>query len=364
MPPSERDPFAPDPLISPPSESAPLAPPPEEISLPPEPTAHETVFETALAPVALLPPSGPPIYRPSLDPPPIASPFVDTFAPTPALPPAPETTRRIPRWRWAFFLLLIGFYPVWMSLLGEFLSLRFRGKSKSALPSSPIHLVISVSLDLAIFGVIWWLGWLFSRATKDELLLRWRGGFWKPITQGFGYALGIRLAIVVAFMFVFLLASIALAVAGHDPKALGHLIEHAAPKDDALFPKGALSNPLYLLLTVTLLSFVAAGGREELWRTACLAALRHLLPDRMSERARWGWAIGLSSVIFGLGHVYQGGLGVIITGIIGAGLGVLTWRNRSIWPSVWAHGFFDATSFLLAAVAMSKKLPIPLWLGF
>jgi len=261
-------------------------------------------------------------------------------------------------------LLLIGFYPAFVSLVGELLSRHSKQKGGSALPSSSIHLVIYVLLDLAVFGVFWLFGWLFSRATKDELLLRWRGGFWKPIAQGFGYALGIRLAVVVAFAFLFFLATIALAVAGHDPKTLAHLIEGAAPKTDALFPKGALANPIYLLLTITLLSFVAAGGREELWRTACLAALRHLLPDAWAERARWIGAIVLSSVIFGLGHIYQGGLGVVITGFIGAGLGVLTWRNRSIWPSMWAHGFFDATSFLLAAMAAKKVIPMPAWFGF
>lgn len=258
-------------------------------------------------------------------------------------------------------LLLIGFYPAFISLLGQMLSHRSKHKGGSALPSSSQDLVRYVTLDLAVFGLFWLLGWAFSRATKDELLLRWRGGGLKPIWQGFGWALGLRLAIMVAFLFVFIVAAIVLSAAGTDPKSFAHLIQKNGPKPDALFPKGALSNPVYLLLSTTLLSFVAAGLREELWRTACLAALRHLLPDAWSDRARWSFAIGLSSVIFGLGHVYQGAVGVVMTGIIGAGLGVLTWRNRSIWPSVWAHGFFDATSFLLAAMVAGRKIPLPAW---
>jgi len=365
MPPSERDFLAPDSFSSP-NESAPYVSqgaasvPEATSSFAPTPVLPAT-FENAPAPT---PASLAPV------PPPLPAPFTSVSAPLPSLArsvnganvDAPlEVRGRVPRWRWAMSLLLIGFYPAFVSLVGEFLSRHAKHKGGSALPSSSSHLVIYVTLDLAVFGVFWGLGWLFSRATKDELLLRWRGGFWKPIVQGFGYALGIRLAIVVAFAFVFFLATIALAVAGRDPKTLSHLIQGAAPKSDALFPKGALANPIYLLLTMTLLSFVAAGGREELWRTACLAALRHLLPDKWAERARWIGAIALSSVIFGLGHIYQGGLGVVITGFIGAGLGVLTWRNRSIWPSMWAHGFFDATSFLLAALAASKNIPVPMW---
>jgi len=368
MPPSERDSLAPDSFPSA-SETAPSIkenPPylPEAVpSFAPHPVSEAT-FENAPAPTPALlspvPPSFPsPFPSVSTALPPLARPVngVNLDAPY-------EVRGRIPRWRWAMSLLLIGFYPAFVSLVGELLSRHSKHKGGSALPSSSANLVIYVLLDLAVFGVFWGLGWLFSRATKDELLLRWRGGFWKPIAAGFGYALGIRLAIVVAFAFLFFLATIALAVAGHDPKTLTHLIEGAAPKTDALFPKGALANPIYLLLTITLLSFVAAGGREELWRTACLAALRHLLPNNWAERARWIGAIALSSVIFGLGHIYQGGLGVVITGFIGAGLGVLTWRNRSIWPSMWAHGFFDATSFLLAAMAAKKVIPMPTWFGW
>jgi len=367
MPPSERDSLAPD-SFSPASESAPYIvenPPylPEAVpSFAPRPVSP-TTFESAPAPTpALLAPVPPPLPSPFQPVPPSLPPFTRPVNGTNVDVPF-EVRGRIPRWRWAMSLLLIGCYPALMSLAGEFLSLRSRHKGGSALPSSSAHLVFYVGFDLALFAAFWGLGWAFSRATKDELLLRWRGGFWKPIVQGFGYALGIRLSIIVVFAFLYFLATIALVVAGHDPKTLAHLIQGASPKTDALFPKGALANPVYLLLTMTLLSFVAAGGREELWRTACLAALRHLLPDSWAERARWIGAIALSSVIFGLGHIYQGGLGVVITGCIGAGLGVLTWRNRSIWPSVWAHGFFDATSFLLAAMTASKVIPTAAWFG-
>jgi membrane protease YdiL (CAAX protease family) len=181
-----------------------------------------------------------------------------------------------------------------------------------------------------------------------------RGGF-KPILQGFGYALALRLGLVVVIIFA---ATLFLMATGTDPKQFAEFMKQNQPQTDSLFPKGALANPLYLLLMTTLLSFVVAGVREEFWRNATLAALRHLLPDHWGERARWITAIALSSVVFGLGHLYQGGLGVVFTALLGAGLGAVTWRHRSIWPSVFAHGFIDATSFLAAAAMASKKVPI------
>ncbi len=308
---------------------APASPP-----LPPQPE---------LAPSGLQPGfAAPPIPSPIEAPPPVATEFLG----------------RIPRWRWAVALLLVGFYPVFVSLLSRARPERSGGEGGAALPSSVRGLIVFSLLELGVFGVFWLLGWLFSRATKDELLLRWRGGF-KPVWQGFGYALALRLGLVLVIVFV---ATLFLTVTGTDPKQFGEFMKQNQPKTDSLFPSGALSNPLYLILVCTLLSFVVAGLREELWRNATMAALRHLFPHAWSENARWIVAIVSSSVVFGLGHIYQGGLGVVFTSILGAGLGWVTWRHRSIWPAVFAHGFIDATSFLAAAAA--KKLPVAaFWLG-
>lgn len=339
MQPPERDPNAPNPLPPPISTGFEAAPAPLPPPIP-------TTFEAAPAPAPF------PIYNPSLDAPPLP-PVVPIEA------PRSEMVSRTPRWKWAMSLLLIGFYPVFVSLLGK-IRPQHGGKSGPGLPSSVSGLVLYSLIELGIFGIFWALGWLFSRATKDELLLRWRGGI-KPIWQGFLYAFALRLALIFVIIFV---AGLYLTLSGTDPKQFAHFMEQNGPKTDALFPKGALSNPLYLLVLTTLLSFVVAGLREELWRNATLAALRHLFPSRWSDNARWISAIALSSIVFGLGHLYQGGMGVVFTSILGAGLGFVTWRHRSIWPSVFAHGFIDATSFLAAAAMAGKKVPLPaFWFG-
>ncbi len=344
MQPPDRNFPAPDSNASPNSNTPPLTPP--------------SLFEPAPAPSNVpvppaVPPEAPlPIYVPGSQV--VAWEEPSVLAPLPVKPPVPGMfSHRVARWRWAMSLLLIGLYPVFVSLLGKLRP--ERAGSGPALPSSVRGLILYSGLELGVFGIFWLLGWAFSRATKDELLLRWRGGL-KPILQGFGYAFALRLGLVLIIAFV---AGLVLTATGMSAKDFEQFFKQNQPQTDSLFSKTALANPLYLLAMTTILSFVVAGLREELWRTASLAALRHILPDRWSETHRWIWAIAISSVVFGLGHIYQGGIGVIVTAILGAGLGAVTWRHRSIWPSVFAHGFIDATSFLAAAAMASKKLPIP-----
>jgi membrane protease YdiL (CAAX protease family) len=55
----------------------------------------------------------------------------------------------------------------------------------------------------------------------------------------------------------------------------------------------------------------------------------------------------VASVIFGLGHVLMGWLAVLAATLLGLLLGLIMVLHRSIWPAVFAHGLFDATSFAL-----------------
>ena len=58
-------------------------------------------------------------------------------------------------------------------------------------------------------------------------------------------------------------------------------------------------------------------------------------------------AVLLAAVIFGAAHVIQGPIAMVLTGLLGIGLGAIMVWHRSIWPAVMAHGFFDATSIAL-----------------
>ncbi|MEM8668377.1 MAG: CPBP family intramembrane glutamic endopeptidase [Planctomycetota bacterium] len=62
-------------------------------------------------------------------------------------------------------------------------------------------------------------------------------------------------------------------------------------------------------------------------------------------------SILLSSVVFGLGHAYQGLRGILKTGVIGAIFAGLYWLSGSIWVPILLHIAIDITSG-----AMSKSL--------
>jgi membrane protease YdiL (CAAX protease family) len=174
----------------------------------------------------------------------------------------------------------------------------------------------------------------------EQLLLRWRGGF-LPWLRGAGYSLALRVAVGMAV------------VAGIAVYALFRPVNEATlqqmrPKVEVLVePEAMVNSPLYLWLNLTVVSFVMAGLREELWRAGMLAAMRALWPGRFASV--WG-GVGASAIIavaFGLGHAPQGWGAVGMTALLGFGLGAIMVVHRSIWDAVLAHGFFNATSFAL-----------------
>jgi len=66
-------------------------------------------------------------------------------------------------------------------------------------------------------------------------------------------------------------------------------------------------------------------------------------------RTRTGWVISLfgSSLIFGLGHGYQGAAGIINTATIGLLLGTLYLvTKRNLWVNIICHGLIDSISLI------------------
>lgn len=50
---------------------------------------------------------------------------------------------------------------------------------------------------------------------------------------------------------------------------------------------------------------------------------------------------GLAAVVFGLGHAYQGWKGVLQTGLLGWGLGIIYWVSGSLIPGMVFHALVD-----------------------
>ncbi len=252
--------------------------------------------------------------------------------------------------------MLVAAYPLFIGLIG----LGNNEANGPALSSGARGLLIACMLQMAIFGLVIGLAWIASRASRDDLLWRWRGGLW-PVPLGIGYSVGLRLlvGIVAVGIGAILILTGIVSMASLEKFTLAN-----RPDVEAVVDVSAMRNdPLYFWLTLTLVSFVVAGFREELWRAAVLAGLRKLWPGCFGTKAGQIGAVGVAAVIFGIGHLPQGLLAVAMTGLLGFGLGLIMVLHRSIWPAVIAHGMFDATSLALIPWALGKLQEIQKTLG-
>jgi uncharacterized protein len=94
------------------------------------------------------------------------------------------------------------------------------------------------------------------------------------------------------------------------------------------------------ILALVLLSVVAVA-EETIFRGYLLRRFSQVTGNRV-------WAIVLSSVIFALGHVYQGSLGVIAVGAIGIAFALLyLWRGSLVAPMVM-HFIQNCIGLLIA----------------
>lgn len=69
------------------------------------------------------------------------------------------------------------------------------------------------------------------------------------------------------------------------------------------------------------------------------------------------WLVLPVSVLFGLGHRYQGWLGVVGTGGLGLAFGILTVATGSLWPAIALHAAFDFRLMYVRAPAPAAPEP-------
>jgi membrane protease YdiL (CAAX protease family) len=280
-----------------------------------------------------------------------------------------------PRWRSVAFLMWAGFYPLVVGLLGAWIQ-RDAPSRGPALPSTVSGLIAVCVESVVVFALIFGVGVWLGRPTRQEL-------FWSPMRLwdwwwGALWSIGVRLGAVVmvygALIPFWLAKNLRSRAVGTDAAqpSMEERFEQFRPKLESLLEFEALGDPVYLLFAVTLLSFVTAGLREELWRAGFMSALRDLLPrswwiprPRVASEGWWRWQtrrLGptvlvafLASVVFGLGHLPQGPGGVVLTAVVGFILAMVMIGHRSLWAAVIAHGFFDASTFVLLAVIVRNK---------
>jgi membrane protease YdiL (CAAX protease family) len=262
--------------------------------------------------------------------------------------PVTETaTPAVGRWRWWVHLLILASFPLSAGLLGVLLS----KQPNALLPGTVPGLLRITGRELIFFAAIFTVAWVVSRVNRRQLLLQWRGGA-MPFVWGVAYSVALRLFIMVlavtVVVFWFVIKAIMSGGPPHAPEA------HAfRPQIENLVDTHALAaSPVYFALMLTLVSFVLAGLREELWRAGMLAGINALFPRAMGKLSGQIVAIIIIAVLFGLAHTTQGLAGVLVTTALGVGLGAIMVWHRSIWEAVLAHGFFDASTFVFLYVAV------------
>ena len=271
-------------------------------------------------------------------------------------PPPIREPRPVSRWRWGIHLILVTSYILVLAFVGL-----ARNKShQPALSHTAGGLLFVCAMELLSFGFVFGLAWLASRASLDDLLLRWRGNV-RPVLLGAAYSVGLRIAlgIVAALAAVVLLATHSMTT----DSLRDFSVKNRPGIENAVDVAALRDNPAYFWLTLTVVSFVVAGLREELWRSAFLAGLRALWPQHFGSRAGQIVAVAIAAIVFGFGHLGMGLLAVLFAGLLGFGLGLIMVFHRSIWPAVIAHGMFDATSLALLPWVAEKLQEIQRTLG-
>jgi membrane protease YdiL (CAAX protease family) len=106
------------------------------------------------------------------------------------------------------------------------------------------------------------------------------------------------------------------------------------------------------------LALFAGLWEEVVFRGVVLGRLRAALSpaDDGGSRRSDPLAVLLTALLFGLGHGYQGLLGILQTALAGCVLGGLVVWRRSLWPAVGAHLGIDLFG-LLALRLLKTMLP-------
>lgn len=102
------------------------------------------------------------------------------------------------------------------------------------------------------------------------------------------------------------------------------------------------------LWSVLLVAPTAGLCEEFLYRGYLLRQLSAWLGSPL-----WAWA--LSSLSFGLAHVYQGPGGILRSAILGALLGIPVLKSESLYPSMAAHFLIDAVALAWLGPRMLRR---------
>ncbi len=111
------------------------------------------------------------------------------------------------------------------------------------------------------------------------------------------------------------------------------------PKEPELVELLIPQTPREKLWALCIVTPTAALCEEFLYRGYLLTQLGHWF-----HSVSWAW--GISSLAFGLAHMYQGWSGVLRAALLGALLALPVMRLGSLYPAIFAHALIDALALV------------------
>jgi uncharacterized protein len=118
------------------------------------------------------------------------------------------------------------------------------------------------------------------------------------------------------------------------PRASGQAIDMKALFDSGIYA------PVFLVTAL-----FKGGFSEELWRVFTLTRF-----ERVFGRRGLVVAVVVGSVVFGIGHLYQGVSGMVSIAVIGFCFALVYLRRRLAWEAVSAHASFNLIGIILGYI--------------
>ena len=116
--------------------------------------------------------------------------------------------------------------------------------------------------------------------------------------------------------------------------------------NDQLILQQSKIAPLSTYATLFAAVFIAPFCEEVFFRGFVFPGLRHSMSV--------GWAIVISSLLFGIAHADPGSFPVLF--VIGLALAFLRWRTQSIWPCIMLHMLNNGIAALIIVLSMQGAI--------
>jgi membrane protease YdiL (CAAX protease family) len=228
--------------------------------------------------------------------------------------PPTEPGRPVPYWHTAVLVLV---------LVGLSLGNAASGHGAHSGHSHVRIYLVTIAYEWLLTAYVWW-GLRRSGGTLRELI----GGRWNDVGD---FLLDIAIAGGVWLGALIALALAALAMGmGH-----GGNVDEARRRIGFLAPGSTLEIVLWIALSAS------AGFCEEvLFRGYLQKQFTHLL------RSRWSALLAVS-ILFGLGHGYEGLQAMVLIALLGLVFGIMSLLRKSLRPAMIAHTLQDTISGLL-----------------